>query len=445
MTCKIRKNKFASFKECIPYLFNLERAGIKYDLKNISTLLRYLGNPQEKFKSIHIAGTNGKGSVSSMINSVLIEKGFKTGLYTSPHLIDFRERILVNGKQVQAKFILDTVNILYKEIERIKPSFFEVTTAMAFEYFKKRRVDYAVVETGLGGRLDSTNILNPVLSVITSLSIDHIEFLGNEIGKITYEKGGIIKKNVPVVTGNITGESEKILRKIAKEKNAEILFSSKKNIIKINKRTEKGLFFDVNNKYKYKNLFIPLIGDYQVNNIKTFFTAIEQLNKFDNTKINSAEIKKGFLNIRTNSNFYGRFDILSLRPKIIADVSHNLQAIKNIRNNLSYFKYKNLVVIFAMMQDKNYRECLNEIGKLNAKIILTRPDYKRSAEPSELLRSVKRNRSRFFIAEDLSSAVRTASETAKKDDLVLITGSFFLVGEYLKLKDKFNWHINSKQ
>ena len=443
MTCKIRKNKFASFKECIPYLFNLERAGIKYDLKNISTLLRYLGNPQEKFKSIHIAGTNGKGSVSSMINSVLIEKGFKTGLYTSPHLIDFRERILVNGKQVQAKFILDIVNILYKEIERIKPSFFEVTTAMAFEYFKKRRVDYAVVETGLGGRLDSTNILNPVLSVITSLSIDHIEFLGNEIGKITYEKGGIIKKNVPVVTGNITGESEKILRKIAKDKNAEILFSSKKNIIKINKRTEKGLFFDVNN--KYKNLFIPLIGDYQVNNIKTFFTAIEQLNKFEKTKINSAEIKKGFLNIRTNSNFYGRFDILSLRPKIIADVSHNLQAIKNIRNNLSYFKYKNLVVIFAMMQDKNYRECLNEIGKLNAKIILTRPDYKRSAEPSELLRAVKRNRSRFFIAEDLSIAVRTASETAKKDDLVLITGSFFLVGDYLKLKDKFNWHINSKQ
>jgi len=445
MTCQIRKNKFTSFKECIPYLFNLERAGIKYDLKNISTLLRYLGNPQKKFKSIHIAGTNGKGSVSSMINSVLMEKGFKTGLYTSPHITDFRERILINGKMVSTKFILETVNFLYNEIERINPSFFEVTTALAFEYFNKCRVNYAVIETGLGGRLDSTNIIIPVLSVITSLSIDHIEFLGNEIGKITYEKGGIIKKNVPVVTGNITGESEKILRKIAKEKNAEILFSSKENKIKINKRTEKGLYFDVNNKYKYKNLFIPLIGDYQVNNIKTFFTAVEQLNKFDKTKINSAEIKKGLINIRTNSNFYGRFDILSLRPKIIADVSHNLQAIKNIRNNLSYFKYKNLVIIFAMMQDKNYRECLNEIGKLNAKIILTRPEYKRSAEPSELLRSVKRNRSRFTVAEDLRSAIKSASEAATKNDLVLITGSFFLVGEYLKLKDKFNWHINSKQ
>lgn len=432
----MKKNKFTSFKESIPYLFNLERAGIKYDLKNIRSLLKYLDNPQNKFKSIHIAGTNGKGSVSSMLNSVLIEKGFKTGLYTSPHLIDFRERILVNGKPVTKKFILKIVNDLYDEIERIKPSFFEVTTAMAFEYFNECRVDYAVVETGLGGRLDSTNVLKPVLSVITSLSIDHVEFLGNEIGKITYEKGGIIKKNIPVAAGNVSGVSEKILRKIAKENKSEIIFSKEKYKIKIKKRTEKGFYFEVKN--KYDNLFLPLIGDYQVNNLKTFFSAVDLMKKYEQAEINFAEIKRGLFNVRTNSNFYGRFDLLSFSPKIIVDVSHNLQAIRNIRKNLRYFKYKNLIIIFAMMQDKNYRECLNEIGKLKAKIILTRPEYKRSAEPYELYKSVERNRSRFIIAGDLKSAVKTASEIAKRNDLVLVTGSFFLVGEYLQMPHKFN-------
>lgn len=430
----MKKNKFTSFRESIPYLFNLERAGIKYDLKNIRSLLRYLGDPQNKFKSIHIAGTNGKGSVSSMLNSVLIEKGFKTGLYTSPHLIDFRERILVNGNPVTKKFILKTLNNLYDEIERIKPSFFEVTTAIAFEYFNECRVDYAVVETGLGGRLDSTNVIKPVLSVLTSLSIDHVEFLGNEIGKITYEKGGIIKKNIPVAAGNVSVVSEKILRKIAKENKSEIIFSREHYKIKIKKRTEKGFYFEVKN--KYDNLFLPLIGDYQVNNLKTFFLAVDLMRKNEQAEMNFAEIKRGLLNVRTNSNFYGRFDLLSFSPKIIVDVSHNLQAIENIRNNLRYFKYRNLIIIFAMMQDKNYKECLTEIGKLKAKIILTRPKYKRSAEPNELYKSVEKNRSRFILTGDLKSAVKTASEIAKKNDLILVTGSFFLVAEYLQMHHK---------
>ena len=195
------KDKFRNYNKCIEYLFGLERAGIKYNLKNISSLLKYLKNPQRNFKSIHIAGTNGKGSVSSILNSVLIEKGFKTGIYTSPHIRDFRERILVNGKFISKKFILDFTNKIHPEIERIKPSFFEVTTAMAFEYFSQKKVDYAVVETGLGGRLDSTNVMMPVVSVITSIGIDHVEFLGKTIKKISYEKAGIIKKNTPVIVG----------------------------------------------------------------------------------------------------------------------------------------------------------------------------------------------------------------------------------------------------
>ena len=429
------KKKFKTYKECLSYLFNLERAGIKYDLKNIKLLLRFLGNPHKNFKTIHVAGTNGKGSVSSMINSLLIEKGYKTGLYTSPHLTDFRERITVNGKLIKGSFVLEFTNRFYTEIERIKPSFFEVTTAMAFEYFKKCKVEYAVVETGLGGRLDSTNVIKPVLSVITSLSIDHVEFLGNRIEKITYEKGGIIKKNIPVVIGNVSELSARILKRTAKENNSEIIFSNGIKKIDITQRTENGLYFDLKN--KYRDLFLPLIGDYQVSNLKTFFCAADLLEKYERIEFSPEDILWSLLNIRCNSNFTGRFDLISTDPKIILDVSHNLQAVQNIRKNLKYFKYEKLIVIFAMMKDKNYGECVSELGKLKAKIILTKPDYKRSAEPAELFKAVTKNRSAFTVKDDLKSAMKEARDIANTNDLILITGSFFLAGDYLKLPEKF--------
>lgn len=427
-------NKFKSYKECIPYLFNLERAGIKYDLNNIKLLLSFLDNPQTQFKSIHIAGTNGKGSVSSLLNSYLMEKGFKTGLYTSPHLRDFRERISVSGRLISRHFILEFMNKIYNEIEKIKPSFFEVTTAMAFEYFKKRKVEYAVIETGLGGRLDSTNVLKPVLSVITSLSIDHVEFLGNSIEKITYEKGGIIKKNIPVVIGNVSDVSKQILKKTAKKNNSEIIFSSGKNKIKIIRRSENGLYFDLNS--KSSNLYFPMIGDYQVSNLKTFLSAADALKKYENLDYNEEVLRRSLKNIKRNSNISGRFELISENPKIILDVSHNLQAIQNIKKNLIYFKFEKLIIIFAMMKDKNYEECLSELSKLRAKIILTKPEYKRSAEPSELLKAVKRNRSGFIVKNDLKSAVKEAREISGRKDLILITGSFFLAGDYLNLPDR---------
>ncbi len=429
------KNKFNTYKECIPYLFNLERAGIKYDLNNINLLLKFLGNPHTEFRSIHIAGTNGKGSVSSMLNSFLMEKGFRTGLYTSPHLKDFRERISVNGKLITRKFVVEFINKLYREIERIKPSFFEVTTAMAFEYFKKSRVNYAVVETGLGGRLDSTNVLKPVLSVITSISIDHVEFLGSRIEKIAYEKSGIIKKNVPVVIGNVSEPAVGIMRKAAKENRSEIIFSNKRNQIIVTRRTYKGLYFKINK--DHDNLLLPLIGDYQISNLKTFLSAADALFRYENIKFNKKDIKKSLLNIRTNSNFRGRFDLISSKPKVILDVSHNLQAIQNIRNNLKYFRYEKLIIIFAMMKDKNYGECVNELAKLKALIILTKPGYKRSADPSDLLRAVSKNRTRFIIKEDLKSAVREARKSSGQKDLILVTGSFYLAGDYLMLPEKF--------
>lgn len=434
--------KFKKYDECISYLFGLERSGIKYDLRNIRSLLKLLNQPQKNFKAIHIAGTNGKGSVSSIINSILIEKGFNTGLYTSPHILDFRERILFNGNLISKEFILNFVNNLLRKIRIIKPSFFEITTALAFEYFSFKKVDYAVIETGLGGRLDSTNVLNPILSVITSIDIDHTEFLGRTIKNITEEKAGIIKKGVPVVCGKIPQSSKRIIKRISIEKKAKIIFSENEYETIINKKTERGFFLNIsvsqeNGRHvnKSKDLFFPVIGDYQINNIKTSLCAIDEIKNKEGIEFSEEEIRAGLNNIKTNSCFYGRFEKISDDPKIVIDVSHNYQGIKNIESNLKYFKFKELIIIFAMMKDKQYRKCIKELSNLRAaKIILTSPDYKRSAEPKVLMAAVKENKSRFETKENVKIAFDYAKETSSQKDLILVTGSFFLVSDFLKVK-----------
>ncbi len=424
-------NHFKTYKESLAFLFNLERAGIKYDLQNIKVLLKSLENPQNNFKAIHVAGTNGKGSVSSFLNSFLMEKGYVTGLYTSPHIKDFRERILINGKFVSKKYITEFVNTNFKTIELIKPSFFEVSTAMCFDYFSRRGVQYAIIETGLGGRLDSTNVITPVLSVITSISIDHTDFLGESIISITKEKGGIIKKNIPAVIGKVPRVSVKIFRDISKKKHSEIIFAEKVKEVKIIKRTEKGFYFNVKN--KLNNLFFPVVGDYQVNNIKTFFASLNALKDSERIHDNLPVIKRSFKNLKSNSKFSGRFELISSNPKVVIDVSHNLQAIENIDGNLKYFKYNKLFIIFAMMEDKNYKECLNILGRIEAKIILTKPDYKRAANPSVLFEAVNSKKPNFMVKEKLKHAADFAFQNAGKKDLILVTGSFFLVSDFLKI------------
>jgi dihydrofolate synthase / folylpolyglutamate synthase len=431
----LTKNKFSDYNKCISYLFNLERSGIKYDLKNIKTLLDLLNNPQNNFKSIHVAGTNGKGSVSSIINSMLIESGCSTGLYTSPHIRDFRERILVNGKFISRKFILNFVNRLFQDIEKINPSFFEITTAMAFEYFSSRKINYAVVETGLGGRLDSTNVIEPVVSVISTLSIDHIKFLGKSIEEITREKGGIIKNSVPLVVGNVPEVSAMILKKIAKKKKSKIIFADENNI-EIIRKTESGFYFDF--KKKFKRLFYPMVGDYQVSNLKTSLAAIEIISAKENIDFNYEITGRAFKNLKFNSKFYGRFELISMNPKIVIDVSHNEQAIKNIESNLRYFKYDKLLIIFGMMKDKDYKSSLRELQKLDAEIILTKPDFKRAAEPIELFNAVNGNKRKFILKDNLKNAFMYAEENSNPKDLILITGSFFLVSEFLALFNKYN-------
>lgn len=411
--------KFISYNKCVDYLFSLERAGIKYDLKNINLILDKLGRPEKSFKAIHIAGTNGKGSVSAMINSVLMESGFKTGLYTSPHILDFRERILVDGKLISKKFIIGFTNQLISLIEKIKPSFFEVTTALAFEYFREKQVKFAVIEAGLGGRLDSTNVLKPIIEIITSVSIDHTNFLGNTIEKITKEKAGIIKKNSVCVIGSVSEKSKKIIRQVCKKQNAKLIDSSKTNI---------------------SNLHLPLIGNYQKHNLRTAAASlIEVFNEISEQKKNvkiKNNIKRGLRNVIANSNFHGRFELISNNPKIIIDVSHNEQSLKNLAGNLKQVKYKKLYVIFGLMKDKQLSDCVAQIKRLKAeKIILTKPDYKRAAEPEELAEFFE-SKKNIVLQDAIKDSYKFVKSALKTGDLLLVTGSFFVVSDFIKTLKK---------
>ncbi len=433
-------NKFEEYNSCIKFLFGLERIGIKYSLKNIRTLLNSVGNPQNNLKTIHIAGTNGKGSVASITNSILIEYKFNCGLYTSPHIKDFRERILVNGRFIDKSYVIDFTNEIFKLIEKISPSFFEVTTALAFKYFSDKKVDFAIIEAGLGGRLDSTNILKPILTVITGISIDHTEYLGNTIQRISEEKGGIIKRNTPVILGKLNKHAYKVLTKIAKKRNAEIIDSTQGNKIIIKQKFENGFYFDLKmNNFKLDNTFFPFIGDFQKINLLTAFSTINKLFNICNLKFCEKQIVNGLKKLKRNSRFYGRFEKISENPKIVIDVSHNLEGIKNIKNNLKYFNFNRLFIIFAMMSDKNYRACIKELEKLNSKIIITKPSYKRAIDPNEMIKNVK-DLHNFRIINNPKDAFEYANKSIKRGDMILVTGSFFLISDILKVfKNKYNY------
>ncbi len=433
-------NKFKDYKKCINFLFSLERSGIKYSLKNIRTLLKAIGNPEKKLKAIHIAGTNGKGSVASIINSILIEYGYKCGLYTSPHINDFRERILINGNLIDKYYIIDFTNYMLELIESISPSFFEVTTALAFKYFEENKVNFAIIETGLGGRLDSTNVLNPILTIITGISIDHTEYLGNTIEKIASEKSGIIKRKTPLILGNIKNKKAKeIITKVAEYQKAEIINSTKECRVKIKKRTENGFYFYLRNEnFILEEAFLPLVGDFQRWNLATSFSAIKKLFNIYDIKIDYEKILTGLKNLKSNSKFYGRFEKIKENPKIVIDVSHNSEGIKNIKNSLKYFDYNKLIIIFGIMSDKKYETCFRELEKLNSTIILTKPTYKRALDPRILIRSAK-EKNKIKITENVKDAFDFATKFADKKDLILITGSFFLISDFLKvLKNKYN-------
>lgn len=402
-----------NYQETLDYLFSklpmYQRQGVaayKKDIGNIIAGSEYLGNPHTQFKSIHIAGTNGKGSTAHMLTSVLQEAGYKVGLYTSPHLKDFRERIKVNGKMITEQEVEDFVKANKTIFEEMELSFFEFTVAMAFDYFANQQVDIAIIETGLGGRLDSTNILNPELTIITNIGFDHTNLLGNTLEKIAAEKAGIIKENTPIIIGRKQKETNTIFQQIAKEKNAHLIYSEPQ-----------------------QDYATDLKGEYQKENINTTITAIEQLQE-QGWSINSSNIEQGLLKIVANTQLLGRWQTLSKIPYIICDTGHNEDGIKQISQQLKNTKYEKLHFVFGTVNDKNIDGILSHLPK-NACYYFCQANIARAMNAEELKNIGKAFNLNGDAFTSVKQALNNAIECANKDDLIFIGGSTFIVAEVL--------------
>ncbi|HRP58444.1 Mur ligase family protein, partial [Agriterribacter sp.] len=339
-----------NYKETIDYLYKalpmFSRTGasaIKKDLTNTRILCEKAGNPQNTFKSIHVAGTNGKGSVSHMLAAVLQTAGYRTGLYTSPHLKDFRERIRVNGAMIEEDFVVSFTQKKMPQIKRIEPSFFEITVVMAFEYFAARQVDVAVIETGLGGRLDSTNVITPVLSVITNIGMDHMNILGNSLVQIAFEKAGIIKPGIPVVVGEALPETKPVFEAVAKERRSPLVFAEKEWYADDYRCGQSELAVELvcPSHNEKQTIRLDLTGIYQVKNVVTVYTAIGLLKK-EGWQIPDTAILDGLRNVRSLTALHGRWEVIHHQPMVVLDVGHNEDGIRQITEQLELMSYHDL-------------------------------------------------------------------------------------------------------
>ncbi len=389
----------------LPMYQNQGKTAFKKDLTNSVALSNKLGNPEKKFKTIHVGGTNGKGSTSHMLASVLQEAGYKVGLYTSPHLKSFTERIRINGKEIAKESVVQFIseNKYFLETQRL--SFFEMTVGMAFDYFAKQLVDIAIIEVGLGGRLDSTNIITPEVSVITNIGLDHTQFLGETLPEIAFEKAGIIKNRVPVVIGERQQEVEHVFSAKADACKSEILFASDEDF----------------------NYTTDLLGNYQVNNIKTAVKAIQQLKEF---KIIEDNIKNGLLNVVKNTNLKGRWQILQQEPKIICDTAHNKEGLFYTLKQLKKENFKALHIVLGVVSDKSLKDIL-PLFPTNAIYYFCKPSIPRGMSEKTL----KEAANEYNLIGDSFNSVNQAFESAKlrasKQDAVYVGGSTFVVAEIL--------------
>lgn len=425
-----------NYQQTIDYLFSmlpmfskLGAAAFKKDLTNTIELCNTLGNPQTKFKTIHIAGTNGKGSVSHMLAAILQKAGYKTGLYTSPHLKDFRERIKVDGQMCEEEFVVNFTQKIKSQIETIQPSFFEVTVAMAFEYFAEQKVDIAIIETGLGGRLDSTNIITPILSIITNIGLDHVQMLGNTLPLIAAEKAGIIKQNVPVVIGERHNETEIVFLEKAKQENAPILFAENANWVTDFDYQNHLLHVDVESKRngERKQFKLDLNGVYQRKNLITVLAAVECLRQLD-FFITDDALHNALQHVKQLTGLHGRWQVLENKPTLIADVAHNEDGMKQLLQQLEYCTFNHLHFITGMVKDKDVATVLSLLPKY-ATYYFTNANIPRALPASDLRLLAHEQGLDGEIYNNVNDAIDAAKNNAHKNDLILVAGSVFLVGE----------------
>ena len=420
-----------SYQETLDFLYQqlpmFQRQGptaYKKDLGNTYALMEVLGEPYKKFPAIHIAGTNGKGSVTHIIASILQETGLKVGYYTSPHYKDFRERIKINGEPVSQEFITSFVEGLRPDIDRIQPSFFEITVAMAFEYFAEQQVDIAVIETGLGGRLDSTNVLKPILSVITNIGYDHQNLLGDTLPEIAGEKAGIIKPNTPALVGQRQTEVESVFLEKAKKVGTSITYSDE--IVQIgdwNQSNARSRFLWSEDSYES-----DLWGNYQLQNIQTSLAALLIIK--DHFSINTNQLRNGLLKVRSNTGFLGRCQILGREPLIIVDGAHNINGLEALLENLRDLDFEKLHVVFGTVSDKDPQKSIALLPK-KATYYLARPDIPRGMNALELQMAFDANGLSSDAYDSVSEALQSARRASSSKDLVLVCGSIFVVAEAL--------------
>lgn len=384
------------------------KSAYKADLSNTHLLIHHLTSPHLNFKSIHVAGTNGKGSTSHMIASVLQEAGYKVGLYTSPHLKDFRERIKINGQVVSKQFVIGFIKRNKTFFEANQLSFFEMTVGMAFEHFSKEKVDIAVIEVGLGGRLDSTNVITPEVSVITNIGLDHTQFLGNTLQQIATEKGGVIKPEIPVVIGETQTDTKDVFKKLAKLHNSKIVFADK----------EVEVAFESD-----------LQGTYQSKNIKTAIQAIKELQLQDYTITNS-NLKKGLLNVVKNTGLLGRWQVLNTQPKVVCDTGHNKEGLTYLMKQISEETFQDLHIVFGVVNDKDLNTIINLLPK-HATYYFCKPDISRGLPVKKLKTFFNELGFKGKAYKSVKEAYTAACNNSSPEDFIFVGGSTFVVAEII--------------
>lgn len=408
----------------------------KPDLANIKVLLEHLGNPHDKFKSIHIAGTNGKGSTAHIIASLLQENGLKVGLHTSPHYLDFRERIKINGNPVEKAFVCDFYDSHKELIKEHKPSFFEFSVAMAFSAFAEKKVDLAVVETGLGGRLDATNILQPLLSIITNIDYDHQDILGETLSDIAREKAGIIKKGIPVVLWEKQKDTYPVFKKSASANEAPIFIPDDLISMHVQQNENNGLKFTLEISGKQCAINPDITGSYQLQNIRTAlagYAILSRMNQPIDIRWNCKIIKSGLEHIKVNTAFIGRWQILNKEPIIIADSAHNEQGIKSALAQLEKYEYERLHIVLGFVKDKDWEHII-KLFPHHAQYYCVQPALERGLDVDALHKKMVLEGFKARRFPSVKAGVEAASNDASSYDLIFIGGSTFVTAETLKNK-----------
>jgi len=405
---------------------------MKFGLEGIKRLLKELKNPHRAFPSIHIAGTNGKGSTSSMLASILSAAGYKTALYTSPHLVDFEERIRINGRMIPRGAVARLTTQLKRSIGRNNPTFFEATTAIAFAWFAEQEVDIAVVETGLGGRLDSTNVLNPLCSLITNIGLEHTEILGNTVAKIAFEKGGIIKPKTPCITGVDDPKALAVIRKICREQRAQ-LFSASPFKARVRSAGLGGTVVDFSiDKTAYPKLQLSLAGHHQLSNLAIALKAVHVLRNATSFEISHEAVYAGLSSIQERSGLLGRLSVVHENPLIVVDVAHNPDATWNLLNVWKRLKCRKPVLVFGVVKDKDYMTMARTLARLAERVIVVAARTPRSRPASDIAAVFERLNCETHAALSVEAGVNLAMNLAGAGGTVLVTGSHFVVGEALE-------------